>query len=48
MIRRLAVLALVVGFAGAVAFNLPDWALIALAVLAWGVYFALIRKERRA
>jgi uncharacterized protein YqgC (DUF456 family) len=46
MMRRLVVLAIVVGFVAAVGFNLPDLALLAFGVLLWGVWYATIRAER--
>lgn len=46
MIRRLGVLAVVCGAVAAVTFTLPDWALFALAVLAWGVWWSFARPVR--
>lgn len=46
MMRRLSVLAVIVGAVVVMTCTIPDWALVALAVLAWGVYFATIRAER--
>lgn len=45
MMRRLGVLAVVIGAVIAMTFTIPNWALFALAVLAWGVWFAAIRSD---
>ena len=48
MIRRLVVLAVILLIAATIALieAFPIWGLIALAVLAWGVWYAMVRSER--
>lgn len=49
IVRRLAVLVAVLAAVTVAAFidTLGNWSLLLLAVLAWGCWYALMRKERR-
>jgi hypothetical protein len=45
MMRRLGVIAVAIVAVIAMTVTVPNWALLALAIIAWGVYFAFIRPD---